>query len=247
MTSLQRLGIKLMTIIRSIIATVTLCSLLVACSSTTSDVRQIIDTVDRSSIQGLKLAVGGEGIQLSSQTRSSIFTLHQNSEEVMHVARLVAQRYGFSVLEKGDISQITSLNTDLAAQGVEGAEFYLKVLSAVPDGGSCLKGFDSAAKNLSFTGSVLTLGVAPASTEHCLVVEVELYHYEDSQPVLIGGFSSNLGRVELYAGANEIDNYQLNVDKRDEIKSLEVTFGGLLNTMLADGAFVQKRNDTYYF
>ncbi|MFT7185589.1 MAG: hypothetical protein ACI84K_000969 [Pseudohongiellaceae bacterium] len=240
MPALNTLRFDLMSTIKTIIVTVSLCLVLAACSSTTSDVRQIIDTVDRSSIQGVQLMIGGEGIQLTSQTSSSIFTLHQNAEEVRRLAGLVAQRYGFTVLEENGRS---------ALEGAvpENTGFYMNILSAMPDGGECLEGLAAAAKNLSYTGSVLTFGVAPASAEHCLVVKAELYQYLDNQRVLVGEFSSNLGRVEVYAGANEIDNYQLNADKRDEVRSLEVSFGGLLNTMLIEDAFVQKRQETFSF
>jgi len=221
-------------------------------------VNQIIETVDRSSIQGKQLVVGGSEIQLTSQTRSSIFTLHQNSEEVKRIAEIVAQRYGFVVVEDKGLSEVDGLdgnnfdganihidNLEVNEQGGVNTGFYLNILAAMPDGGACLDGLDSAAKNLSFTSSVLTLGIAPASTEHCLIVKAELYVYQDNQRVIVGEFSSNLGRVGLYAGANQIDNYQLNVNKRDEVRSLEVSFVGLLNTMLLEDAFEQKNIDTF--
>jgi len=256
-----------MNTIRTIIFSASLCSILFACSSTTSDVNQIIESVDRSSIQGLQLVIGGDDIQLTSQTIGSIFTLHHNPEEVRHIAELVAQRYGFAVVEeKGsydldgtelEVAELDGVDvqdvnfggsvtkdkrSETSEQGDMNTGFYINILTAMPDGGACLEGLATAAKNLSYTGSVLTFGIAPASAEHCLVVQAALYQYQDNQRVLVGEFSSNLGRVGLYAGANEIDNYQLNVDKRDEIRSLEVSFGDLLNRMLAAEAFEQKRN-----
>jgi len=226
----------------------------------TSDVNQIIDTVDRSPIQGVQLVIGGNDIQLTSQTSGSIFTLHQNAGEVRHIAELVAQRYGFVVVEEKGISELNG--DDLESNRFEGAGiqsgsfevseqsdvntgFYLDILTAMPDGGACLEGLDSAAKNLSFTGSVLTFGIVPASTEHCLIVKAALYQYQDNQRVLVDEFSANLGRVGVYAGANLIDNYQFNVKKRDEVRGLEVSFGGLLNAMLAEEAFEQKNNDVF--
>ena len=250
----------LMNTIRKTIFIVTACLTLFACSSTTSDVNQVIEGVDRSSIQGVSLVIGGESIQLTSQTSSSIFTLYQNAKEVEHIAELVAQRYGFVTVEEKDMiaSFESALNDDEPASPFEGRYgvnekesvtqgFYMNILAAMPDGGACLEGLSTAAKNLSYTGSVLTFGVAPASAEHCLIVKAELYQYQDGLRVLVGEFSSNLGRVGLYAGANEIDNYKLNVDKADEVRSLEVSFGGLLNTMLSEGAFEQKKAETFEF
>lgn len=244
-----------MNTIKTILLSFSICAILLACSSTSSDVNQIIETVDRSSVQGLQLVIVGEGIQLTSQTNSSIFTLHQNAEEVRRIAELVAQRYGFVVVEEKGLSEIDGADledspdkdshSEASEQGDVNTGFYLNILTAMPDGGTCLDGFAAVAKNLSFTGSVLTFGIAPASTEHCLIVQAELYVYQDNQRVLVGEFSSNLGRVGLYAGANQIDNYQLNVDKRDEIRSLEVSFGGLLNAMLVEEAFEQKNNDVF--
>jgi hypothetical protein len=224
-----------------------------ACSTTKSDVHEIIEAVDRSSIQGVQLVVDGNDIQLTSQTVGSIFTLHQNSQEVRRLAELVAQRYGFKVVEEKVRSELggavaldgTGEQNENTEMRDENTGFYLNLLIAMPDGGACLEGLSTAAKNLSYTASVITFGVTPASTEHCLVVVAELYEYQDNQRVLVGEFSSNLGRVDLYAGANEIDNYQLNVDKKDEIRSLEVSFAGLLNSMLAEDAFKQKRIDYY--
>jgi len=254
-----------MNTIKTVIFSVALCLTLFACSSTTSDVNQIIEMVDRSSIQGVQLVVGGEDIQLTSQTHSSISTLHQNAKEVKRIAELVAQRYGFSVVEERGHYEFDDLkDADVQNDSLEGGSlkernpeksehegvntgFYINIITAMPDGGLCLEGLASAAKNLSYTGSILTFGIAPASTEHCLIVRAELYQYQDNQRVLVGEFSSNLGRVGLYAGANEIDNYQLNVDKRDEVRSLEVSFGGLLNTMLAEGVFEQKINEAFQY
>ncbi|MFT5718215.1 MAG: CHASE2 domain-containing sensor protein [Oleiphilaceae bacterium] len=242
MSALHTFRFDFMNTIKTLLFSFALCIVLSACSSSASDVHQIIEAVDRSSIQGVQLVIEGDDIQLTSQTIGSIFTLHQNAQEVRQLAELVAQQYGFIVVE-------AKANVELDEAGVQNdnpeideqnASFYLNILTAMPDGGACLGGLASAAKNLSYTGSVLTLGLAPASAEHCLIVTAELYKYQDNERVLIGEFNSNLGRVGLYAGANEIDNYQLNVDKRDEIRSLEVSFASLLNTMLAEEAFEQK-------
>jgi len=244
-----------MNTIRTIIFSVTLCLTLFACSTTTSDVHQIIEAEDRSSIQGVQLVIGGGNIQLTSQTSGSIFTLHQNAEEVRRVAELVAQRYGFAVVEEKVSSElnedelgdnpIKEITSETNEQGDVNTGFYIDILTAMPDGGACLEGFSSVAKNLSFTASVLTIGIVPASAEHCLIVKAALYQYQDNQRVLVDEFSSNLGRVGVYVGANKIDNYQFNVKKRDEVRSLEVSFGDLLNTMLAEEAFEQKGHDTF--
>lgn len=243
-----------MSTIKTIILFFSVCSIF-ACSTTTPNVNQIIETVDRSSIQGVQLVIGGDDIQLTSQTSGSIFTLHQNAVEVRHVAELVAQRYGFVVVEEKGSSEldedevggspIKEKTFETNEQGDVNTGFYINILTAMPDGGACLEGFSSVAKNLSFTASVLTIGIVPASAEHCIIVKAALYQYQDNQRVLVDEFSANLGRVGVYAGANKIDNYQFNVKKRDEIRSLEVSFGSLLNTMLIEEAFEQKSYDTF--
>jgi len=197
--------------------------LLSACSSTRSDVHQIIDLADKSSTKGVKLVLEESDIQLSYQTNARIYSLHQSADGVRVITRLVLARYGVEVLDAGSES-----GDDV---------FSLKLLTAMPDGGACVEGFSVATQNLSYTGSVLTLGITPASVEHCLIVKAELYQQQRDERVFIGEFVSNLGRVDVYAGANEIDNYQLTVDKRDEIRSLEVSVAGLLNNMIFEGAF----------
>ncbi len=224
-TALYLFGFVTMKKILSVTFTIIVSLMFSACSTTTSDVHQIIDSVDSSSIKGLKLVVGGDDIQRTFQTSSRIYSLHQSAEEVKNITALVANRYGFEVLGAGLENS---------------ADFYINLTAAMPDGGTCIEGLSSAAKNLSYTGSVLTLGIAPVSGEHCLIVVAELYQYQGNERVLIGEFRSNLGRVEVYAGANEIDNYQLTVDKRDEIRSLEVSLGGLLRNMISEEAFQQE-------
>jgi len=254
MPALHTFRFDFMNTIKTIIFSVTLCVTLFACS-TTSDVHQIIEAADRSSIQGVQLVIGGDNIQLTSQTSGSIFTLHQNAEEVKRVAELVAQRYGFVVVEEKVSSELDEDELgdnpikekiyETNEQGDVNTGFYINILTAMPDGGACLEGFSSVAKNLSFTASVLTIGIVPASAEHCLIVKAALYQYQDNQRVLVDEFSSNLGRVGVYVGANKIDNYQFNVKKKDEVRSLEVSFGGLLNTMLAEEAFEQKSDEAF--
>ena len=201
------------------ILVVLMCSVLFACSSTTSDVHQLKGPLDNTSTNGLKLEVAGDDIQLTFQTDSRIFSLHQNADDVTRVTELVAERYGFNIVEAG------------------AEEYSLELISVVPDGGDCVTGFSSVMNNLSYTGSILTFGLLPATSEHCLVVTADLYQIESGERVLVGRFSSDLGRIDVYAGANEVDNYQLTVDRRDEIRSLEVSVGGLLNLMISEYSF----------
>ena len=241
-----------MNVIKTTVCSIFFCIGLSGCSTTTSDVHQVMASIDRSAIQGVSLAIETIKVQRTSQTSGHIFTLHHTAEEIKHIAQLVAQRYGFSVVKNVDnsINEESShhKNTnEMPEDSHVKAGYYINVLNAMPDGGACLEGLAATAKNISYTSSVLTFGVAPASVEHCLIVTAELYQYQDGQPVSIGLFSSDLGRVAVYAGVNEIDNYQLSVDKKDEIRSLEVSIGGLLNKMLLENAFEQKQVDEYSF
>jgi hypothetical protein len=207
--------------------------LLSACSTTTSDVHQLMASVDRSAIKGVRLVVEGEKIQLSSQSDTRIHTLHQSKEDVLQLAALVAKRYGFDVLDSVEPVNQTNGSDFLTDRAV----FSINIAEAMPDGGACVEGLSYAAQNLSYAGSVLTLGVSPASIEHCIVVRAELFRHHRGEQELVGEYTSNAGRVAVYAGANEVDNYQLTVSRRDEIRGLEVSIGGLLNAMISDFAF----------
>ena len=69
------------------------------------------------------------------------------------------------------------------------------------------------------------------------MVELELYERIGGELLLVGEFLSIEGRVDVYAGANEVDDYQLTVSKRDEALGLETSMAAVINHMIGEGAF----------
>jgi len=196
---------------------------LTACSTTTSDVRQLMNLADRSKTGEISLAIGAEKIQTTSQDDTRLYKLHHSGAGVTRITREVASLYGFKLTD--------------ADLNVDAADYYLHLTKAMPDGGACIGWLGSIAQGLSFTVSVMTFGIVPASGGHCLVVNATLYRVEAGEQVIAGEFMSNAGRVDVYAGANEVDNYQLVVDRADEARGLEASIGGLLNKVLVEHAF----------
>lgn len=193
--------------------------LLSGCSTTGSDVRQMSTITDLSSAAGVLVAVTGEQIQISSQDGGRLYKLHSRPAEVLESARVVAEHYGFVVVD------------------VARADYVFNVKSAVPDGGACMGGVDAAELNVSYTLSLLTLGAFPATAVHCMVVVIELYSRINGEQELMGEFMSNSGSVEVMAGANDLRNYQRTVDASDEKRALEESIGSLYSEIINEDAF----------
>jgi len=198
-----------------------LCVLLLsACSTTQSDVRIVSQSADLGAAKGVPLSVVGKGMQTSYQDSGRLYTLHTNREDIIAISRVVARHYGFKLVPP------------------EKARYEIEISSAVPDGGACMSGVDSAEINVSYSLSLLTLGAFPATAVHCLVVEVALYKMLDQgERELMAEFSDNSGQVEAIAGVNDLKSYQRTVKAEDERRGLEVSFGQLLKTMIDEGAF----------
>ncbi len=193
--------------------------LLTACATTTNDVRDVMEEVDLSRVKNIALHIGGEQIQTNSQGNTRIYALHHNGEEAKQVLETVARAYGFRIV---DMSQ---------------ADYYLELRKAVPDGGECVTGLDAARQGVTYSASVMTLGMVPSRGGFCLVTSAWLHYVVGGEPELLAEFMSNAGQIQIYAGAKDVDKYQRAVTKRDELKALEASFAGLLNVMLEEGAF----------
>ena len=189
------------------------------CSTTGSDVRLVSTKTDLSTARGVLVAITGEQIQISLQDSSRLYKLHSSSAEVLDLARTIAIHYGFELV-------------DVAA-----ADYVFNVTSAVPDGGACMEGVDSAELDVSYTLSLLTLGAFPATAVHCLVVTMELYSVRDGEQDLMGEFISNAGSVEVVSGVKNLRNYRRLVDARDEKRALEVSIGTLYSEVISEDAF----------
>lgn len=202
------------------VACIVLVAMLSACSTTSSDVRDImVDLEDPSYVQLIKVAIGDNTFKTTSQDLERIFTLHHDSAEINQLAKSVADFYGFTVVPK------------------EQAQFYIEFKEAVSDGGACMGTVESISSDAMYVFSTLTLGVLPGHNAYCLFVTASLYRKSAGEWDIVGDFFSNEGKVSVVAGANEVTSYRLVVDKADEARGLEASIGGLLNQMLYDEAF----------
>lgn len=192
---------------------------LTACSTTTSNVRDVMTEVDRSELGYIRMAVTGDVIQTSLQDSERLFELHSNRTDVLELVRTVVRYYGFTLVDESE------------------ADFVLDIQQAVPDGGACVHGVESFRDGFTYSTSVVTFGIVPAKAAHCIVITAELYQGYKDETTVIGEFISNRGWVRIYAGVGEIDNYRKTVKERDEIKAIEASTAGLLNLLIEEGAF----------
>jgi hypothetical protein len=189
------------------------------CSTTTSNVRDVMAEVDRSELGFIKLAVVGEEIQTAFQDSERLYELHNRGPKVLGLAKTVAHYYGFDLVPE------------------EEADFILEIQRALPDGGACVYGMEAVRDNVTYTTSVVTLGIVPAKAAHCMVVTAELFANTRDEFNAVGEFISNRGWVRIYAGVGEIPNYRKTVTIRDEIRALEASIAGLYNLLIEEGAF----------
>jgi hypothetical protein len=201
---------------RVLFVLVVLIGLLQGCSTTTSDLRVYLDGAEQSQISSSALFVDQSKLIIASQEGGGLYKLHHSADEVRQMVANVASKFGFESVARED------------------ATYVAELLTAFPDGGACQ---GKAGSGATFTASVLTFGIVPAMSTHCYIVSVALYERIDGELLLIGEFFANQGRVDVYAGANEIDSYGLIVTKRDEALGLETSVAALFKQMVGDGAF----------
>lgn len=201
------------------------CLLLTACSTTSYNAPNLLDGVDKQKLAKVKIHIHNDGIILASQANERLFKLHHNAAQVLEMTENIARAFGLQVTSEAQ------------------AEYRLHLLSAKPDGGDCLEGFSSFGKGATYTMSVITLGVMPATNGYCLQVDAELFYrpeiYGELSPDMsfLADFSVNDGRVNVLAGANELDNYQRVVTIEDEARALETSIATLFREMIDKGAF----------
>lgn len=198
---------------------ITLTVALIGCSTTTSNVRDVMAEVDRSELSYIRMAVTGDVIQTALQDSERLFELHRNSAEVLELVQTVVRYYGFTLVDESE------------------ADFVLDIQQAVPDGGACVHGVESFRDGFTYSTSVVTFGIVPAKAAHCIVIAAELYQGYKDETTVIGEFISNRGWVRIYAGVGEIDNYRKTVKERDETRAIEASTAGLLNLLIEEGAF----------
>lgn len=199
--------------------------LLVACSSTQYESAALIKKIDSEKLNAVKININSRGVILASQANERLFKLHHKEYQVQEMFENIAKRFGFQIANEGQ------------------AEYRLDVLDVKPDGGECLQGLSSFNKGLSFTLSIMTFGVLPATNGYCIQVNTELFYRpevygelsEEMSPLSL--FESNDGRIDVVAGANDIDNYQRIVTIEDESRALETTIVSLFKNMIKQGAF----------
>lgn len=198
---------------------------LAACSTTQYEAERLSKEIANAKQKPVKIAIDTQNIILSSQANERLFKLHHNQAEVHEMVENIAKRYGF---------QLTS---------VSDAEYLLKVYDAKPDGGACVKGLSAFNKNATFTLSVITFGILPATNGYCIAVEAELLYKPRVYGQLmdemnsLARFHSDAGKIDVLAGANEVDNYQRIVTAEDEARALEISLVMLFQDMIRKGAF----------
>jgi hypothetical protein len=199
--------------------------LLSACSSTQYESAVLIKNIDKAKLNGVKINIKSHGVILASQANERLFKLHHNHLEVQEMFENVAKQFGFQVTNKDQ------------------AEYRLNVLDVKPDGGECVQGLSSFNKGLTFTMSIMTLGVLPATNGYCIQVNAELFYRTevygelsaDMTPLSL--FNTNKGRINVLAGANEVNNYQRIVTIEDEARAIETSIVSLFEDMIQQGAF----------
>ena len=190
-----------------------------ACSTSTSDLRVYLDDAGQSPISSSALFVDRSKLLTSSQEGGGLYKLHHTAEEVRQLVVNVASKFGFESVSRDE------------------ATYVMELLAAHPDGGACEDLGEVAGSGASYTASVLTFGVVPAHKSHCYLVELALYERIGGELLLVGEFFANQGKVDVYAGAKEIESYGLIVTKRDELLGLETSVAALFKQMVVEGAF----------
>tara|TARA_R110002072_G_scaffold101568_1_gene223665 strand:+ start:28565 stop:29200 length:636 start_codon:yes stop_codon:yes gene_type:complete len=202
-----------------------LAATLLGCSSTQYDASELVSHIDQLNLKAVKLAIDSENVVLASQANERLFKLHHNALEVKEMLTNIAKRFGFEITTEKQ------------------AAYRLNVLDVKPDGGACLEGLSSFNKGLTFTFSVITLGVLPATNGYCIEVTAELFYRPEvygklsDEMTSLATFSANKGRINVVAGANEIDNYQRTVTIEDEARAIETSIADLFEDMIKQGAF----------
>jgi len=192
--------------------------MLSGCSTPNFDVHSYLDKLTQKQINLNKktiFEIEATTFKTTSQRNRHIFKLQHSTKEVKAITQNIARKYGFGVTN-GD-----------------NANFALKLIAVMPDNTLCNKDAVRTVKqNLRYSASILTLGVAPATSVYCLIVRTELYKIVYGERELIAKFGSNAGQVKVYAGANDIESYQLVVTQHDEEKALEVSIASLFNQLM---------------
>jgi len=196
-----------------------ICCFIQACSTTSSDVRVLFDDVDRQANASIKLFIDHDNTLLSSRGEGRIFKWHQSVDEVNQVFENIAAYYGFQLVSSSS------------------AEYILKVDKILLDGVACTEGLESAAKGFRYSASVMTFGFVPASGVYCYNVSASLFENHSGELLLVDEFTSNQGRVDVYAGVHKVDNYRHVVTRHDEQEALEMSIGSLFKKMLDEEAF----------
>tara|TARA_R110001592_G_scaffold66678_2_gene204847 strand:+ start:11666 stop:12301 length:636 start_codon:yes stop_codon:yes gene_type:complete len=199
--------------------------LLTACSSTQYESAELIKNIDNAKLNAVKIYISSDGVILASQANERLFKLHHNTAEVQEMFENMAKRFGFQITNE------------------EQAAYRLSVLDVKPDGGACVHGLSSFNKGFTFTLSIITLGVLPATNGYCIQINAELFYRPevygelsaDMSPLSL--FDTNKGRIDVLAGANEVNNYQRVVTIEDEARALETSIAHLFENMIQQGAF----------
>lgn len=200
-------------------------AILLGCSSTQYDSSELTSNIDQLHFKSVSLFIDSDKVVLASQANERLFKLHHNASEIDEMFNNIAKRVGFELTQE------------------EQAAYRLQILDVKPDGGKCLDGFSAFNKGLTFTLSIMTFGVLPATNGYCIEVKAALFYRPEvygklsEEMMPLASFSSDKGRVDIVAGANEVDNYQRTVTIENEARAIETSITFLFEDMIKQGAF----------
>lgn len=198
---------------------------LFGCSSTQYSSSELGGNIDQLNPNSATLFIDSNKVVLASQANERLFKLHHNASEVDEMLNNIAKRFGFEL------------------SNLEQAAYRLNILEVKPDGGACLAGLSWFNKGLTYTLSVITLGILPATNGYCVEVTAELFYRPEVYDELsedmtsLASFYTNKGRINVVAGANDVDNYQRTVTIEDEARAIETSIAHLFEDMIKQGAF----------
>lgn len=200
-------------------------AILSGCSSTQYNSAELNRNIGQLNLNAATVFIDSSQVVLASQANERLYKLHHKASEVDEMFHNIAKRIGFELTQE------------------KNAAYRLQILDVKPDGGSCLSGFSSFNKGLTFTLSIMTFGVLPATNGYCIEVKAALFYRPEVYGKLseemtpLATFSSNKGRINIVAGANEVDNYQRTVTIENEARAIETSITYLFEDMIKQGAF----------
>lgn len=206
-----------------------LASSILACSSASNNLRDVASRQHAQALADISVAINTKAMQAHAQEDGELLSLHASREQVGLMAQQLLSYYGFE--------QATLSNGD-SSSAQQTADFSLVIDKVQPLSKNCVAGVaDEAELDASYTLSVLTLGVFPATKVYCVLVEATLYDMRAGEAFEMGQFFSKAGQLEAYASVQTLTSYRRSVSAQEEGKAIEVSLASVLNELIDEGAF----------